>query len=440
MKARSVGIAKSAAAIAVAGMALVGCNKNRTEIVIGVATDLPARQSLDRVRLDLFRVDPQAGEIQLNVCDKDTTGSACTNWDLKDPLNMGLFDLPGSYGLYTEDGSAPRVRVNVIGEKGGQDIVTRSSIVSLLAHQTLFMRMALVLKCTNGNPNASCPSGLTCIEGACQAMARDPATLPKYTAGLEKVVQCSGSTTFIDTSKNNAPIPMTGPGCEANEECQEGTCYTKPTTDAGAGGTIAGYAGRCGGNMVCAQGFTCAVSVFGGLGYCRQGCTTPSDCSNNSPEMVDPMAGVGPQLAGCEAPKTGAAGTYCTFPCNPVFGAGASGCHSGQLCVAYNSTSPTATELYTECLDVTNPTPKGDGQTCASATECLSGYTCTQTSIPDGGTSGLTCRAMCRVSKGLTGNTDCTGIDASYSCCPQRFGPTSSTDSTRFGACKPSCN
>src|SRR6185436_3563415 len=137
-------------------------------------------------------------------------------WPLKN-LPGGLYNLPGSYGVFTEDGSQPRVRLDVIGSLKGKDIVKRTSIISLLSQETRFMRMTIVEKCEDGKPNATCPKGLTCIEGSCQDQVRDVRTLPLYVAGMEAKFDCSSGTTYIDTAQNNAAIIASG-SCTAGQQ------------------------------------------------------------------------------------------------------------------------------------------------------------------------------------------------------------------------------
>lgn len=188
-----------------------GC-RDRTQIMIGVATDLRAPDLLDEVELEVLRSGvPALGPLAWTI----PGGRA------------ELFALPGSYGIYSTDGSEPRVDVLLRGRKNGQLIVERRSIVSLVSGKTLFMRMGLVAACMN---NVQCPSGQTCIEGACRDALVDARTLPAYKPELVTHLTCSSGTGFVNT-EDNSPMPML-PGMEAcGGPCSEGTCY-EPLPDA----------------------------------------------------------------------------------------------------------------------------------------------------------------------------------------------------------------
>ena len=115
-----------------------GCT-SRTEIVVGVATDLKARGQVDLVKF---------------VASRNGTPLVQHEWTLSD-VPAGIYELPGSFGLYSADGSEPRVELQVLGYKGKELITERDSILSLISGQTLFLRMALVSDC-------SALSGPTC--------------------------------------------------------------------------------------------------------------------------------------------------------------------------------------------------------------------------------------------------------------------------------------
>src|SRR5438046_2584426 len=92
---------------------LWGCTTKRTEIVVGVATDLSAPGALDQVKLEIYRNN----KIAFDIPPWDVPGAAGDK-----------FVLPASFGLYADDGTEPRVEVLVHGLKGGREIVMRRSI------------------------------------------------------------------------------------------------------------------------------------------------------------------------------------------------------------------------------------------------------------------------------------------------------------------------
>ena len=188
---------------------LPACSRKRTEVVIGVATDLSAPDLLDEVKLEIWREGVKIFDIP--------------PWPVPG-MSGERYELPGSFGVYSDDGSEPRIEVRVQGLKQGVVIVERRSILALVAEQTLFLRMALVQRCLQ---MSDCPnSSDTCVEGHCRPAEIDGHTLPLYDeAGRsERYLTCSSGTAFRDT-KTGALMPLVGPGCGSDEFCEEGTCY-----------------------------------------------------------------------------------------------------------------------------------------------------------------------------------------------------------------------
>jgi 6-phosphogluconolactonase (cycloisomerase 2 family) len=194
---------------------LLGCTTNRTEVVIGVATDLDAPSQMGTVRMTVSREDvPLIEQV----------------WDLPG-IPAQPFELPGSFGLYTDDGSEPRITVEVVGLLGSDRLITRRSVFALVREQTLFLRMTLVEACVH---RSDCAPGQTCIEGHCTPEAIDAHLFPTYVQGMELTVSCSSGTVYRDTGTKQ-PLEMSGPGCAPDQLCSEGTCLRKPqgTPDGG---------------------------------------------------------------------------------------------------------------------------------------------------------------------------------------------------------------
>lgn len=186
-----------------------GCR--RTEILIGVITDIEAPNSVDTVRLTATRVDTMKEVVR-------------QEWPISGVQNQP-FELPGSFGIYSPDGSEPRVQVRVAGLHAGVEVLHRDAVVSLVKQKTLFLRMSLVKRCQA----MDCPTGQTCVEGRCQGALVDETTLPEYTTDAEKSVACSSGTAFINTS-TKAPVPQLGSDCAPDQQCTEGTCYQLPAS------------------------------------------------------------------------------------------------------------------------------------------------------------------------------------------------------------------
>ncbi|MCU1282738.1 MAG: hypothetical protein JWM53_6284, partial [bacterium] len=197
--------------LAVASLLLlaVGC-KGRTEVLFGFATDLKAKGQIDHVAFKVFNAPSQVIEVS-------------QEWDLAD-VPAGLYELPGSFGVYT-DGAEPSLQIEFTGSLAGTETIKREAVLSPVAGKTLFMRMTLVDEC-NTMSGTHCPSGQSCVEGVCRAPDVNHAILPGYKAGMEGIIACNSGTQFILSSTGTLLTP-TG-DCSANQFCQEGTCYENP--------------------------------------------------------------------------------------------------------------------------------------------------------------------------------------------------------------------
>ncbi len=185
-----------------------GCT-GRTEIVLGVATDLKARGQLDNVTLTASR---------------DGIPVINHSWSLTD-VPAGTFELPGSFGIYSPDGSEPRVQIDVKGFLNGNLVVDRQSLLALVSGETLFTRMALVSDC-NSIDGPTCSATQSCIEGVCRDTVVNAHTFPIYSPPLVTHVACqSGAQLIVSSSGDPMPQLPGTTGCGVNEFCQEGTCY-----------------------------------------------------------------------------------------------------------------------------------------------------------------------------------------------------------------------
>ncbi len=193
-------------ALAVVALASAG-GCARTEVLVGVATDIEAPGIVDLVRLSVTR---EGVELFHN------------DWDISGIPNVPN-ELPGSFGVFSPDGSETKVGITVSGFKNGSvvEVVRRDAILTLISGKTLFLRMGLVKRCQP----IDCGPGQTCVEGACQDPLLDANRLPPFIDDLVTHVTCDSGTQFIDTSTKQ-PLGMIGPGdCNPDELCSEGTCY-----------------------------------------------------------------------------------------------------------------------------------------------------------------------------------------------------------------------
>jgi hypothetical protein len=186
---------------------LWGC-ADRTEIVVGVATDLKARGQIDLVTFTALRGGAPIIDHQ---------------WDLSDKP-AGRYELPGSFGLFSPDGSEVGVELQVKGFKGTTLVTERDSLLRLVQGRTLFMRMGIVGDCGNLS-RPSCASSETCVEGVCRPTEIAGARLPNFRAELVDHVACDSGTQWAISSTGELMPPISpGAECAADEFCQEGTC------------------------------------------------------------------------------------------------------------------------------------------------------------------------------------------------------------------------
>ncbi len=182
---------------------LAGCSGPKaTQVVLGLVTDLIAPDELDHVEL---------------IASRDATRVAKADWDFQG-IPSDAYELPGTFSLYTDDDSEPRLTVEVRALRADKPQATRTAVFNLVKGRTSFLRLGLSRKCVG----ITCGSGKTCVEGACQSSFVESATLPVYMAGMEKSLQCNSGSRFVRTSTQQL-MPVTG-NCAGNEVCLEGSC------------------------------------------------------------------------------------------------------------------------------------------------------------------------------------------------------------------------
>lgn len=202
---------------------LAGCKEPRTELIIGIATDLRATQNLDSVVLQLSVEGVPFHEETWTI-----TGSPGAD-----------FNLPGSFGIY-KDGEHERVQIKLTGLKNGAPIVTRDAVLGFIDGKTSFYRMGLTASCMTN----TCPSGQTCVEGVCKAPDLDTSMFPGFSENLVTQLTCStpGTPMYLDTATGAAmPLSANAAACPGNL-CSEGTCLVPPSGNKTFKGVIVGTA------------------------------------------------------------------------------------------------------------------------------------------------------------------------------------------------------
>lgn len=208
-----------------AALPSAGCTRDRTQVMLGLMTNLYAPGELSKVRLSITRAGVPIND---------------RVWNIPGTLR-GDYQLPGSVGLYSEDGGAIEVAASLSAFSPGSDsvpIIQRDARFTLVPGQTLFTRLALSLNCLGPNARpAPCADGLTCVDGVCRQVVQDARRFPTYVAGLEGGVQCRTGVEGRDyhPTETAAPglpperqpkLPLIGGGqCQSGEVCIEGTCY-----------------------------------------------------------------------------------------------------------------------------------------------------------------------------------------------------------------------
>ena len=180
--------------------------------MFGFATDLKAKGQIDHVDFKVFNAPSQVIEVS-------------QDWDLAD-VPAGLYELPGSFGVFTDDGPSRTLQVDFVGSLGGQEILKREAVLSPVAGKTLFMRMTLVGECDDAIGDAL-PGRAELRRGRVPRAATsitDAAALPRRAWKAR-----SSATRARSSSCRRRAWRWRRPGaCAANQFCQEGTCYDNP--------------------------------------------------------------------------------------------------------------------------------------------------------------------------------------------------------------------
>jgi hypothetical protein len=256
----------------------------RTEMIIGIATDIRAPDIIDAVQLNVTRVRDGYPEEQLPP------------WTISGLRNIP-YNLPGSFGVYQPDGNETKLIVDLVGLKDDVPLVTRHAVLSLVNGKTLFVRMGLVTGCMN---RTDCSQTESCVEGRCVAQEIDPHILPVFRDELVTALSCNSGTSFINT-EDGSPMPLLPEAatCPASL-CGEGTCFHPPDGAAMADAGMANSADGGTGGMTT----SCPGDTVGGPGLKLADATAPTALAvddmnvyftdQNAVLRMGPCGGAGP--------------------------------------------------------------------------------------------------------------------------------------------------
>lgn len=189
------------------------CEQPRTQMMIGVATDMKAPNVIDGAELVVTRTSDGFVEQQVS-------------WQISGAPNQP-FNLPGSYGVYS-DGAEVQLDIVLTGLKGANPVVSRRAVLNLIEDKTLFFRMGITAGCAAA---ADCPSTQSCVEGVCRDVAVDARQLPDFAPELITELTCNSGVAYVDTA-TGAPLPLSSDADQCPVGlCSEGTCLKPMPTD-----------------------------------------------------------------------------------------------------------------------------------------------------------------------------------------------------------------
>jgi len=227
----------------------LGCESPRTQIMIGLATDMQAPDAFDRVELVAVRAKDGFEEVRI---DWTITG------DRDEPFN-----LPGSFGLYSS-GDESKVKLELTGYRGANAVVSRRAVLNFVDEKTLFIRMGLTASCVQ---RTDCTPSQSCVEGVCRDTTINEEQLPDFEEELIETVTCTGAVQYIHTA-TGAPLAASpdAENCPV-DQCFEGVCYKPPPAPEAGTRTVTG------------EEFTTFVRTSGTT-------NVPADLSQFAPEIL----------------------------------------------------------------------------------------------------------------------------------------------------------
>jgi len=263
----------------VVALALGGCQKDATQLVVLVDTD--------------FRVPSELAFVQARISDLDGQEISASEFaltDVPDPANPARFAVPFSFGVVPFDGDASRrIVVDVDGLGPSRELkLTRRAITGFLSEQSLLLPMFLARSCED----VICSEeDQTCTERGCVSAIVDPGGLVAIAPGEELLDTGPRPDSAMD-SGTDAP-PDSAPDA-APDSATDSTTDSGMDTGADAGTPLMCDTSSC----VCDTGYcdvSCVAAARCEIDCTDLGCTVDAmgtdfllvDCFPNTSCVVD---------------------------------------------------------------------------------------------------------------------------------------------------------
>jgi len=166
---------------------LAGCKGDTvTEIVVTIATDLEIPQQLAAFDFEVYNQESPPA-------DAGGTPVIRQTFDV-DPSFTDHVELPASIGLFPEGDPMRSIHIILTGRSALKEVIWREARLPFARDRIVQLQMNLLQSCLYKR----CPPGQTCGEKGCEAVDKDPDTLPDFTKGMKPVFPFDGTTTPPD--------------------------------------------------------------------------------------------------------------------------------------------------------------------------------------------------------------------------------------------------
>ena len=437
--------------IALGLLALAGCERPATQIVLRVDSDLRPAEELRAVQVTTRR-----------------TGAAQDGVTRTVTLSARADALPGTLALVPSDpDDTRRLEVTVRAELAAGDGFSTRAVVNFQREQTLVLDVFLAARCRDPENRAGCGPDETCGVDGCEPIRRPVlpgyvADTPRLDAGPRDVIAADDASVDVpedvtDDASTDVSAPVDAPandvlapvdvvrcggptqpccdgsGCDPGLVCAAGTCQ-----GCGARGDLCCAGGRC------ASGTSCQSGRCAPCGAEGQACCAGSACDAQATACA---------RAGCNA-----SGRCAMLPvadgtsCGAVRYGAWSACAYSSLCDRYGSQQRSVTSPLCRagaCADVTTTETRAcsratDGLACASTGygpwSACGGYTstCDNTGTQTRTVTAYRCASGSCASATSTGSQSCSRNTTNQTCSWTLNGR-SCPGTCQSGACEPAC-